>query len=181
MEFQNWTIDHIDMILPEEFHELIASNKKHISKTFPETSGNCSDLDATVLFIKNCIVNQKIKENYYFYLRSSETKKLIGYVCIKKIDYKIMKCELAYFIDSNYEGKGIISQTVSNTIDFCFNELQMSKICICTSKINIASQSVATKYGFQQEGILREEFKNDEGILEDIVYFGLLKSEYHER
>ena len=35
-----------------------------------------------------------------------------------------------------------------------------------------------TKTWFSQEGILREEFKNEEGILEDIVYFGLLKSDY---
>ena len=39
------------------------------------------------------------------------------------------------------------------------------------------------KHHFKQEGILRDEFKNGDGILEDVVYFGLLKSEYktHER
>jgi ribosomal-protein-serine acetyltransferase len=56
----------------------------------------------------------------------------------------------------------------------------MNKVYICTSKINAASQRIATKLGFQKEGILREEFKNGKAMLEDIVYFGLLKSEYQK-
>jgi ribosomal-protein-serine acetyltransferase len=56
--------------------------------------------------------------------------------------------------------------------------LLMNKVFICTSKINTASQRIATKHGFQQEGILREEFKSGDEMLEDIVYFGLLKSDY---
>ena len=89
-----------------------------------------------------------------------------------------MKCELAYFIDQDFEGQGIISKAVSQTIGFCFKELMMNKMYICTSKINTCSQRIASKNGFQKEGVLREEFKNGKANLEDIVYFGLLKSEY---
>jgi RimJ/RimL family protein N-acetyltransferase len=91
----------------------------------------------------------------------------------------IAKCELAYFIDKEFEGKGIISKAVGKVIGFCFGELMMNKITICTSKINIASQRIALKYGFQEEGILREEFRSGEGVLEDIIYFGLLKKDYN--
>jgi ribosomal-protein-serine acetyltransferase len=104
---------------------------------------------------------------------------LIGYICIKNVNKDILKCELAYFIDADFEGKGIISDAVSQTIDFCFNKLRMNKVYICTSKINKGSQRIALKHGFQEEGILREEFKNHEGILEDIVYFGLLKTDFN--
>ncbi|WP_282786839.1 GNAT family N-acetyltransferase, partial [Flavobacterium croceum] len=72
----------------------------------------------------------------------------------------------------------IISHAVSETVDYCFGTLQMNKVYICTSKTNAASQRIALKMGFQKEGILREEFKNGKAILEDIVYYGLLKSEY---
>jgi ribosomal-protein-serine acetyltransferase len=56
----------------------------------------------------------------------------------------------------------------------------MNKIFICTSKTNFGSQQIALKNGFIQEGTLREEFKNHEGVLEDINYFGLLKSDYEK-
>lgn len=100
-------------------------------------------------------------------------------MCIKSIDNDKAKCELGYFVDKDYQGKGITSKVVSETLGFCFNTLKMNKVFICTSKINTASQQIALKHHFKQEGILREEFKNGDGILEDIVYFGLLKSEYN--
>ena len=96
------------------------------------------------------------------------------------MSFKIFFDEIGKFTFHNifFEGQGIISKVVSQTIARCFDELEMNKIFICTSKINKASQQIALKHGFQQEGVLREEFKNHEGILEDVVYFGLLKSDY---
>jgi ribosomal-protein-serine acetyltransferase len=181
MKFENWKTETIENILPEEFHGLIQSNKEHIRKTFPVTLSSCETLEKTIGFLAENIEKQEKKEGYYFYIRNTETGQLIGYVCIKSIDRKIQKCELAYFIDKNFEGRGIISKAVSQTIAFCFGELMMNKVFICTSKVNAASQQIAIKRGFRQEGVLREEFKNGDGVLEDIVYFGLLKSEYHER
>ncbi len=179
MKFANWKIDKIENILVEEFFDLIDKNRNHISKTFPVTVSNCNDLQKSKLFITNNIQIEKNKEGYYFYIRNLETNKLIGYICIKKIDYNISKCELAYFIDKDFEGKGVISEAVSDVIKICFNNLMLNKVFICTSKINIASQQIALKHGFQQEGILRKEFKNGNGVLEDIIYFGLLKSDYY--
>lgn len=178
MAAANWKTDSIDSITPETFYNLIERNREHIYKTFPVTTTSCADLDKTKAFIQNAIATEKNKNGYYFYLRDVATNLLIGYVAIKNIDRKIMKCELAYFIDKEYQGQGITSQAVANTVTYCFEELGMNKVFICTSTTNIGSQKVATKNGFIQEGILREEFKNGKGKLEDIVYFGLIKSDY---
>ncbi|GEP50094.1 ribosomal-protein-amino-adic N-acetyltransferase [Flavobacterium noncentrifugens] len=181
MAFENWNIQTIAEILPEELFNLIEKNRNHISKTFPVTVSSCENFEKTIQYLGEAIENQEKEESYYFYLRNLETGILIGFVMIKNLNKKIRKCELAYFVDQDFEGKGIISKAVVQTISFCFRELMMNKIFICTSKINFGSQKIATKNGFQQEGILREEFKNGEGVLEDIVYFGLLKSDYYER
>lgn len=183
MSFTDWKIETINDILPEEFYNLIEKNTKHIEKTFPVTLENCLDLEKTKQFITFNQEKEKNNEWFYFFTRDIKTKNLIGYLCVKSIDYRISKCELGYFIDEDYQGKGITSKVVSETLDFCFNTLKMNKVFICTSKINKASQQIALKHHFKQEGILREEFKSGDGTLEDVVYFGLLKSEYntHER
>ena len=180
MKFNNWKIDKLENISSEEFFNLIDRNKERLKNTFPVTLSHCLNLEATIDFLKFNSVKEKNKENYFFYIRSLETNNLIGYVGIKKIDLKISKCELFYFIDKDFEGKGIVSNAVSKTINFCFKDLKMNKIFICTSKINFGSQQIALKNAFQQEGMLREEFKNGDGILEDIVYFGLLRKEYKQ-
>ncbi len=180
MKFINWKLDKIENIHFKEFFDLIENNRNRIIKTFPVTVSNCIDLKATEKFISKNIQIEIEKIGYYFYIRNIETKHLIGYIGIKKIDYHISKCELFYFIDNHFEGKGIISKAVSEVIGFCFNELKMNKIFICTSKINFRSQQIALKNGFVLEGTLREEFKNHEEVLEDINYYGLLKSDYEK-
>jgi RimJ/RimL family protein N-acetyltransferase len=174
----NWKTDRVTDILPEEFYALIDRNREHISKTFPVTLAGCADIEKTIDSLVRAKENEQNKENYYFYLRNTDSNALIGFVCIKNIDPKISKCELAYFVDAAFEGKGIITKAVGETIVFCFDELKMNKVFICTSKVNLASQKIATKHGFVQEGTLREEFRNGKGILEDIVYWGLLKLQY---
>lgn len=178
MNFINWKLDRLENLHFEEFFDLIENNKERIKKTFPVTVSNCINLKTTEEFILKNTQIENEKAGYYFYVRNIENNKLIGYLGIKKIDYHISKCELFYFIDAAFEGKGIISKSVSEVIDFCFDNLKINKIFICTSKVNYGSQQIALKNGFTLEGTLREEFKNFEGILEDINYYGLLKSDY---
>ena len=180
METLNWKTDRIARVTPEQFYALIDRNRERINNAFPVTVSGCSDLRNTAKFLKEAVDNEIWNEQYYFYLRDNESGELIGYVVIKNIELDISICELAYFIDSDFEGKGIITKAVGNILDHCFGEMNMNKVAISTLKLNTASQKVALKHGFVQEGILRQEFKSGEGVLEDIVYFGLLKSEYRK-
>lgn len=178
MSFTDWKIDRIEHILPEELYKLIDKNKNHIGKTFPVTLANSDSPKKAENFLAVSLHKEKNKEGYYFYARNTKTNALIGYLCVKTIDYRISKCELGYFIDEDFQGKGITSNMVANALDFCFGELVMNKVFICTSEINLASQRIALKHNFKQEGILRDEFRNGDGELQNTVYFGLLKSEY---
>lgn len=178
MDFTDWKTDRIEHILPNEFYELIDKNRDHIGHTFPVTLANSDSPENAENFISVSKDREKNSEGYYFYARDIKTNKLIGYLCVKTIDYRISKCELGYFIDKDYQGKGITSKMVSDALEFCFKELMMNKVFICTSEVNLASQRIALKHNFKQEGILRDEFRNGDGQLQNTVYFGLLKSEY---
>jgi ribosomal-protein-serine acetyltransferase len=163
MSFTEWKTDRIEHVLPEEFFKLIDKNKNHIGKTFPVTLANSDSLK---------------KAEDFLAVSLDKTNDLIAYLCVKTIDYRISKCELGYFVDEDYQGKGITSKMVSDALEFCFKELLLNKVFICTSEINLASQRIALKHNFKQEGILRDEFRNGDGELQNTVYFGLLKSEY---
>lgn len=179
MSFTDWKIDRIENVLPKEFYNLIDKNRNYIEQTFPVTLANADSLEKAENFISVSKDKEKNSEGYYFYARDIKTNNLIGYLCIKSIDLRISKCELGYFIDEDFQGKGITSKMVSDALYFCFNELKMNKVFICTSEINLASQRIALKHNFKQEGILRDEFRNGNGTLQNTVYFGLLKSEYY--
>ncbi|NMH28324.1 GNAT family N-acetyltransferase [Flavobacterium silvaticum] len=178
---EHWQTDRLHQIEPEEFFDLIQRNRKHIQKTFPGTLERSKTLEDTIAFLYENVHKEESGDGYYFYLRDTKSQMLIGYVLIKNVVRNIGKCEIAYFVDREFEGKGIITKAVSNLLEFCFGELSMNKVTICTSPENAASQRIATKHGFKNEGMLRQEFKNGDGNLEDIFYFGLLKSNYDER
>ncbi|MGO4772576.1 GNAT family N-acetyltransferase [Flavobacterium sp. W22_SRS_FK3] len=183
MSFTDWKIDRIEHVLTEEFFKLIDKNRNHIEKTFPVTLANSDSLKKAEDFLAISLNKEKNSEGFYFYAREIKTNHLISYLTVKTIDYRISKCELGYFVDEEYQGKGITSKMVSTALEFCFKELMLNKVFICTSEINLASQRIALKHNFKQEGILRDEFRNGDGELQNTVYFGLLKSEYntHER
>ena len=181
MKYSDWKLDKLKDIQPNDFFELIQNNKTHIQNSFIITVSNCKDLEKTNQYFKVKKNNQDNKTNFYFYIKNIDTNKLIGHIGIKKIDYKISKCEIFYFIDKSFEGKGIISNAVLQILEFCFNELLMQKIVICTSLVNIGCQKIALKHNFKQEGILRNDRLNHLNEFEDVVCFGLLKSEYKNK
>jgi len=103
----SWEINTIDAILPEEFFALVERNRRHIVNTFPVTLSGCGTPERTIAFLIQAAENQEKGDNYYFYLRDTQSKKLIGYICVKNINRYIHKCELGYFIDKDYQGQGI--------------------------------------------------------------------------
>jgi RimJ/RimL family protein N-acetyltransferase len=56
----------------------------------------------------------------------------------------------------------------------------LDKIYLETNEDNHAAKKVYEKCGFQLEGILRNEYKNQEGLLKSRLYYGMLKGELNE-
>lgn len=177
----NLKTERPENIRPEAFFNLIEANRDHIRKTFPVTLEACADLYKTKIFLHEAIDRQLRGEGYAFFIHALESHDLIGYIAVKNISQRIRKCELAYFIDKDSVGKGVISSVLPSIFSFCFHDLGMNKIYVSVSQDNAASQQVARKFGFKEEGLLRDEFQNGQGELEDILYFGLLKSDFDER
>lgn len=172
---------HIEFISLKEasaegFYDLIERNRDYIADGFPRTVHQVRSAKDAVKIFKEYEDWQDHKEGYYFFLKEEE--RLIAHFHIKNINPYTSKCELGYFIDKAYAGKGITSKGIHQLLDFCFNEIKMNKVYICTNPENIGSQKVALKNGFKKEGVLREEYKYPNGDVKDVLYFGKLKSEH---
>ncbi|NER19081.1 GNAT family N-acetyltransferase [Spongiivirga citrea] len=175
------TDQNIQLITLEEatasaFFDLIERNRDYIADGFPRTVNQVKSLtDAESLF-KEYEDWQDHLEGFYFFIK--EENSLIGHMHIKNINNYASKCELGYFIDKEYAGMGITSKSINQLLDFCYDKLEMNKVYICTNPENVGSQKVALKNGFIKEGVLREEYKYPNGDVNDVVYFGKLKSEH---
>lgn len=107
--------------------------------------------------------------------------KLIGVVSFASIDKDRKKGGLAYWLDSEYQGKGIITQACKQLLEYGFNTLNLHRIEISCAAGNSKSRAVAERLGFTQEGIFRESELIRGGKLVDNYYYALLKQNWMER
>lgn len=161
------------------FYALVSNNKNRISNYFPKTTRANSSIDNTVLYIGQKINQAEAKESFCFVIEDTENKRLAGAVFLKNFDWSVPKCELGYFADKEYEGKGIISHALKEIIHYSFHVLKLNKLFLRTAIDNIKSKKLAENNGFHEEGILRKDFMTEKGELINVVYYGLLKDENH--
>ena len=88
------------------------------------------------------------------------------------------RAEIGYLLhkDEN-KGKGYMGEAVGTILEYGFNIMNLNRIEACIGPNNIASLSLIKKYGFTQEGYLKQHYVRD-GRTEDSIVFSLLKEEY---
>lgn len=88
------------------------------------------------------------------------------------------KAELGYALNNEaHKRKGYMTEAVKVILEYGFNTMNLNRIEACIGPDNIASLSLVKKYGFTQEGYLRQHYIRD-GDIQDSAIFSLLKKEY---
>ncbi len=154
------------------FFELMSNNRHLLARYFPITVDNTRTLIGTEYYVQSLL--KKRDNNEMICLTIYHQKKMIGLFHIKSIDWRIPKCELAYFMDHSYQGKGLMSVLMKKVIAICFDDLKMNKLFVKISPDNISSHKLALKNGFEAEGLLKKEFRTETGDLIDLEYLGLV-------
>jgi ribosomal-protein-alanine N-acetyltransferase len=93
------------------------------------------------------------------------------------------RAELGYvLIEERWKRLGLMSEALKFVIPFGFNQLNLIRMEACISPENKASLSIIEKFGFQQEGLLRQHYTpKGSNSPEDSILFSLLESDYRVR
>ncbi len=105
---------------------------------------------------------------------------VIGGVGMHQWNHLLKKAQIGYWISKDYEGKGIVTSGLKVFIRFLFEKTNLNKIEIHFSTANKRSAKVAENLGAKIEGIIRQSAIRN-GILEDVVISGILKSEWYKK
>jgi len=154
---------------------LIARNRQRLLDYFPVTSTAVTTLSAAYKFVDDKLAAERRREHFTFVLEDAE-QQLQGLFFLKNIDWRIPKAELAYFIDAELCGRGIMTEALGAVCRHCFSAMGFIKLFIITSVDNIPSRRIAEKNGFEAEGVLRKNFRINSGVLVDNVYYGKLNT-----
>jgi len=127
-------------------------------------------------------IEDKIFNNQYqIYLSIclSDTKELIGYICIIDIDYRNRKAQWGGInIDKNSSGKGYATKAASLMIKFVFEELGFNKLYGYVIESHSVSIRMLEKLGFVKEGLIHD-FVYKKNQFHNAYFVSLLKDEYN--
>ena len=139
--------------LADELYELVIKNQEHLSKWFPWVWDVKSVNDSRAYIISRLELLSRGKSVYCGVIYKD---KLVGVLDFVSIDKQNKKSDIGYWIDANYQGKGIMSKAVKALIDYGINYLDLKKFIILCDTKNNKSCNIAKRLGFSQEGLLKE-------------------------
>ncbi|MBC8755218.1 GNAT family N-acetyltransferase [Kordia sp. YSTF-M3] len=151
--------------------ELIQANAKRLHQYFPITAKENCSLTATEYYVQKKIREAKQKENYTFKIVTTTSQLPIGLVIIKNIHWTTKECELAYFIDSTHEGKGITSTGIGQLINYCKEELHLQKAILRIGEDNPGSLRIAEKHDFILTKRVKDGHEDFHGNIMDVLHF----------
>jgi len=172
LHFENFKIIPFNTKQSHLFFNLIESNRSRLEDFFSGTVSKTKTLEDTIEYCK--IIEQKVnyKEYFPFIIFNTKDNTFIGLVDVKNIDWEIPKAELGFFIDSNYEGMGVISKSINLVIGYLSETYNFKKLLCRIGSKNIGSINVALKNGFELEGIIRRDYRTTKGEIVDLNYYG---------
>jgi len=125
--------------------------------------------------------NANSRDSVLFAIIDKASGKHIGNARIHSIDWINRKAYKGTMIgDKKSWGKGYGLEATNLINRYAFKTLNLNKIISTTLAENVGIHKVNERAGYKREGQIREEFFRD-GEYHDLIYWGLLKSDYNEK
>ena len=96
--------------------------------------------------------------------------KLVGACGIRIDQHRPWIGEIGYFIDKDYQGKGIAAEAVRQLEKVGFEKLDLQRIIILMDTRNLASERVARKCGYEKEGVMGKVHRVGEDYYDCFLY-----------
>ena len=175
MNFDHYSLRLLRLGDLDPYFKLVQRNRERLADRFVGTVSRTKTLEEAQEFIEE-MIRHTISNTYFPYVLIDEKEeRLIGFIDLKNIDWNIPKTQIGFYIDEEYEGKGIISKALQQIINYCFEDKGFEKLFMRIHPKNLAAQKVAEKCGFELEGTIRKDYKTPSGKLVDLLYFGKVK------
>ncbi|KRM71311.1 GNAT family N-acetyltransferase [Lacticaseibacillus brantae] len=97
-----------------------------------------------------------------------------GMIDIHQLDAENRTGEIGYWLGKTYRGRGVVTAALAAVERVAFRELALTRLVLVAANTNTASQAVAQRRGFQQEGILRQALVLPEGVSDAVLYSKLV-------
>lgn len=159
----------IRKITDEDVNEVLslradAETMKYISKPLMTTSQDALD------YIKLCSDAIAANESINLAITEQQGNKLIGMICLIRLQPVNRRAEIGYILHRDYRGRGIINKAVQLIIDYAFKVLRFHSLEALIDPANVASEKVLLRHNFIKEGHFIENRCFNGKYLDSAIY-----------
>lgn len=104
----------------------------------------------------------------------------VGSMLLHSLDAHHRRCELGFYLVPSARRQGLGHRALTRTIRSLFEDLELERVELTTTPDNAALRQLALGVGFREEGTMRAR-NLERGSRVDVVFFGLLRSEWSAR
>ena len=100
------------------------------------------------------------------------TNTMVGSSGLHRIDWRVPRFEIGYWLRTSYTGKGYMTEAVNAITAFAFGTLEARRVEIRCDERNTRSAAVAQRCGFALEGVLRHSGRShlDGELVNEMVF-----------
>ncbi|UVD79024.1 GNAT family N-acetyltransferase [Myroides albus] len=118
------------------------------------------------------------KSYLMFIITDTQSNRAIGHCGYHTWYLEHDRAEIGYALYNNsYKAKGVMSEVLTRVLDYGFEKMNLQRVEAFIGPNNEASLRLIEKFGFVQEGQLRNHFFKN-GKWEDSIVYSKLKTEY---
>lgn len=156
----------------DAFYKLLERNSEELGIYATAFMNSIRNLYTDHIHINDRLTEHIKNKQFYFGIVTTYGH-LIGCMGIYKIDWRLPKADLFYFIEGGYPGVGILTHSFNWFITYCFSRLHMDKLGININTANLTLYKVAIKSGFRKEIVGIDKFYDS-----NMNYYGLWRIQH---
>jgi ribosomal-protein-serine acetyltransferase len=157
--------------------DLIVSNQARLARWEPWAEQPAT-VDGTRAYIRAALEDFARGRQISTIMTLDDGTRFVGR-CGMRINPGIGTGDIGYWIDGDYEGRGITSRSSRALISAVFDELELNKVELRTAVGNTRSRAVAERLGFNYEGILPRGLQFMHRA-EDVALYGVTAKQWSE-
>lgn len=130
-------------------------------------------------YFDTALQEKQQKRSYPFAYFNKQTQQYVGSTRYGNIDFANRRLEIGWtWIHPKMQGTGFNKHCKFLLLSYGFKQLQLNRIELKTSHLNLKSQNAMLKIGATREGVFRNHIINEDGSIRHNHFFSFIKEEW---
>lgn len=160
------------------YYQMLCNNSEHLYEFMPSFLVNVRGEEDIKTWFDRQSAEWMALNLFIFGAWDKVTGVYVGESYLANPDWDVPRIEVGYFLVKESTGKGYATESANATIRYAFEHLKVLRVDLRCAADNTGSIQVAKRCGFTQEGCFRQHHRKKDGTLVDMLWYGLLLSEW---